>query len=69
MAQRATVRVSREPSRVVVEVGDDGVGGADPEAGTGLRGLRDRAAAIGGQLSIHNGPSGGTLVVAELPCG
>ena len=47
----------------------DGVGGADPDAGSGLRGLRDRAAAIGGTLGVESVAGGGTRVIAELPCG
>ena len=66
-ATHATVRVTRPPGRVVVEVSDDGAGGADPARGTGLRGLRDRAEALGGSLDVHDGPSGGTVVTARLP--
>ena len=51
--------------RVVIE--DDGVGGADPAGGTGLRGLADRVAAIGGSLSIVSPIGGGTRVTAEIP--
>ncbi len=49
-------------------VRDDGVGGADPEAGSGLRGLIDRVAAVGGRLSIESLTGRGTLVAADLPC-
>jgi signal transduction histidine kinase len=52
--------------RLVVE--DDGVGGADP-AGQGLRGIADRAEAAGGRLAVEARPGGGTMVIAELPCG
>lgn len=52
--------------RVVIE--DDGVGGADP-SGTGLRGIADRAEAIGGHLIVRERPGRGTMVIAELPCG
>jgi signal transduction histidine kinase len=52
-----------------VEVTDDGVGGADPERGTGLRGLADRVAAIGGKLSIDSPTGAGTRLVAEIPLG
>lgn len=51
--------------RVVIE--DDGVGGADPDGGSGLRGLADRVAAIGGSLSIVSPIGGGTRVIAEIP--
>ena len=56
----------RENGRVVVEVGDDGVGGADPAQGSGLRGLADRVAALDGTLSSEP-PGGGTAVRAEIP--
>jgi signal transduction histidine kinase len=46
---------------------DDGIGGADPATGSGLRGLADRVAALGGLLEIHSPLGGGTRLVAELP--
>ena len=52
----------------MVEVDDDGRGGADTEARTGLRGLADRVEAIGGRLRIWSPRGGGTRVRAELPC-
>jgi signal transduction histidine kinase len=67
-ATETTVRVSRRDGLVVVEIDDDGVGGADESAGTGLRGLADRVAALDGTLRILSPPGGGTLVTAELPC-
>ena len=51
-----------------VEVSDDGKGGADPRRGSGLVGLRDRVAALGGRMVVASRPGGGTLVRAELPC-
>jgi signal transduction histidine kinase len=51
-----------------VEVADDGVGGADP-AGSGLTGLADRVAALGGTLRVTSPPGAGTSITAELPCG
>ena len=54
---------------VVVEVSDDGVGGADPASGTGLRGLADRVEALNGQLRIWSAAGQGTRVRAEIPCG
>jgi signal transduction histidine kinase len=63
----ATVRVTRPQGQVVVEVTDDGVGGADPTRGTGLRGLRDRVEALGGSLRVDDAPTGGTVVTAHLP--
>jgi signal transduction histidine kinase len=68
-ATQATVRVSRRDGMAVLEVADDGVGGADESAGTGLQGLADRVAALGGTLRILSPPGGGTVVTAELPCG
>jgi signal transduction histidine kinase len=50
-----------------VEVGDDGRGGADPSAGTGLRGLEDRVAALGGRLAVRSPAGGGTQVMAQIP--
>ena len=66
-ASGATVRICREDGRALVEVGDDGVGGADPAAGTGLRGLSDRVEALGGTLSVESPPGGGTRVSVEIP--
>jgi signal transduction histidine kinase len=68
-AGSAVVAVARQDGRVVVEVADDGVGGADPEGGTGLRGLADRVEALDGRLRIWTHPGGGTRVRAEIPCG
>jgi signal transduction histidine kinase len=50
-----------------VEVADDGAGGVCTEAGSGLRGLADRVAAIGGTFRIHSTPGRGTRLIAELP--
>ena len=67
-ASCATVDVSRTNGQVVVEVVDDGVGGADPERGSGLRGLADRVEALGGRLRVWSPSGGGTRVKAEIPC-
>jgi signal transduction histidine kinase len=67
-AAGATVNVVREGGHVVVEVADDGVGGADAEGGSGLRGLADRVEALGGRLRVWSPRGGGTRVRAELPC-
>jgi signal transduction histidine kinase len=67
-AHRASVKVARADGYAVVEVADDGVGGADPAAGSGLRGLADRVAALDGRLEIHSPPGAGTLVRARVPC-
>lgn len=66
-ATRVAIDVRREGRRVVVEIADDGAGGADPTRGTGLRGLSDRIAALGGRLRLDSPPGGGTRVAAEIP--
>jgi signal transduction histidine kinase len=63
----ASVQVSRVDDILLVEVTDDGVGGADPMAGSGLRGLSDRVEAVGGRLDISSSATG-TRVKAEIPC-
>jgi signal transduction histidine kinase len=68
-ATRASVRVSRHNGSAIIEIADDGVGGADETAGTGLQGLADRVAALDGSLRILSPPGAGTVVTAELPCG
>jgi len=68
-ATHARVRVMRENGRVLVEVADDGVGGANPAQGTGLRGLLDRVAAVDGKLEVDSQPGHGTTVRATIPCG
>ena len=66
-ASQAQVTVDRRDGGVLVEVSDDGTGGATLEAGTGLRGLSDRVAALGGRLRLISPVRGGTLLRAELP--
>jgi PAS domain S-box-containing protein len=66
-ASTAAVRVAPNGHRLVVEVSDDGVGGADASGGTGLRGLADRVAALDGGFSVESPPGGGTRVCAEIP--
>jgi signal transduction histidine kinase len=68
-ASHASVQVARENGRVMVEVSDDGIGGADPERGTGLRGLADRLAVIEGRLDVESEQGHGTTVTARIPCG
>ncbi|MET0773390.1 MAG: ATP-binding protein [Candidatus Limnocylindrales bacterium] len=63
----AALRVARVGSTVIVEVTDDGRGGADPRRGSGLRGLRDRVEALGGRLTIDSPLGAGTSLRAELP--
>jgi signal transduction histidine kinase len=67
-AGNASVRVSRRNGVAVIEIADDGVGGADERAGSGLQGLADRVAALDGTLRILSPPGEGTVVTAELPC-
>ncbi|RKN39680.1 sensor histidine kinase [Micromonospora endolithica] len=67
-ASRAQVRLTRERSTLVVEISDDGHGGADPGRGTGLAGLADRVAAANGRLLLASPAGGPTLVRVELPC-
>jgi signal transduction histidine kinase len=66
-AQAAGVRVEHDGAQAVIEVEDDGVGGANPDAGTGLFGLRDRVETLNGRLQIESLPGVGTVVRAELP--
>lgn len=66
-ASSAEVTVRRSGSGIVVTIADDGVGGADPAAGTGLRGLADRVEAAGGRLRVGPQAGGGTVVEAGLP--
>ena len=68
-ADASTVRISavRQNGTLVVEVVDDGRGGADP-TGSGLRGLADRLEAHGGRLTVASATGGGTRVVGEIPC-
>ena len=68
-ATHASVEIARENGRVVVEVADDGIGGADPENGTGLRGLADRLAVLEGRLEVDSETGRGTTVRARIPCG
>ncbi|MFB6726536.1 sensor histidine kinase [Kribbella sp. NPDC056345] len=66
-ASRLAVSVALSGDSVVVQIEDDGRGGADPN-GTGLRGIADRAEAAGGSLTVSARPGGGTRVAGELPC-
>jgi signal transduction histidine kinase len=67
-ATSASVAVCRLDGQVVVEVVDDGAGGADTERGSGLRGLADRVEALGGRLRVWSPSGGGTRLRAEIPC-
>jgi signal transduction histidine kinase len=67
-ATSATVEVARMNGELVVQIVDDGVGGANSEQGTGLRGLADRVEALGGRLQVWTPRGGGTRVRAAMPC-
>ena len=67
-AKDASVTVGRTGESLLVEVVDDGVGGADTERGSGIRGLADRVEALGGRLRVWTPHGGGTRVQAEIPC-
>ena len=67
-ASAATVAVRREGPDAVAEVADDGKGGADAAAGSGLLGLSDRVAALDGRLELESPPGEGTRVRASIPC-
>jgi signal transduction histidine kinase len=67
-AKTVTVRIGEAKGHLEVEIADDGAGGADARRGTGLVGLYDRTAAVGGRLHVESPPGGGTTVRAELPC-
>jgi signal transduction histidine kinase len=63
----AVVRVTREPARLVVEVSDDGPASTVPAPGNGIRGMGERARAVGGTLEVRVRPGGGLVVRAVLP--
>jgi signal transduction histidine kinase len=67
-ASAATVAVSHISDCAIVEVRDDGIGGADLTRGSGLRGLGDRIAALGGELVVESPPGAGATIRASLPC-
>jgi signal transduction histidine kinase len=67
-ATSATISANATDGRLVVEVADDGVGGADPTHGSGLRGLADRVAALDGSIRIESAGGKGTVIRAEIPC-
>jgi len=67
-ASVASVALSRDNGRLLVEVRDDGRGGADPGRGSGLRGLDDRVCALDGTLELVSPPGEGTILRASIPC-
>jgi signal transduction histidine kinase len=67
-ADRAQVRIARTGDRLTVTIADNGVGGADPARGTGLRGLADRVAGVDGSVEVSSPPGGPTIVEVEMTC-
>ena len=68
-AGKVQVAVREDGGRLVLEVADDGVGGADATSGRGLTGMADRVAALGGSLVVDSPPGSGTRIEVSLPCG
>ncbi|MFD5316457.1 histidine kinase [Streptomyces sp. NPDC127098] len=68
-ADHARVRLTRSDDRLLVEVTDDGVGGVDEARGTGVVGIRRRAAALDGSVLVRSPAGGPTEITVELPCG
>jgi signal transduction histidine kinase len=67
-ATRASIRATHAGELLVVEITDDGVGGAAAQNGSGLRGLADRVEALGGRLLVESPTGAGTRIVGEIPC-
>ncbi len=67
-ARQVSVRGVAADGRISIAVTDDGIGGADAGDGSGLRGISDRVATIGGSLRVYSPPGGGTRFEVELPC-
>jgi signal transduction histidine kinase len=68
-ATGARVSIARRGDRLAIDVTDDGRGGADPAAGSGLRGLAERVQSLGGWMQVLSPPGGPTSVLVEMPCG
>jgi len=66
-ATNASVRVKGLPDHMTIEVSDNGVGGADPKSGSGLRGLADRLAVLDGTITVVSPVGGGTKISAQIP--
>ena len=66
-ASKAHIRFIQQPGELIVEISDDGVGGADPSNGSGLIGLIDRLDALGGTLTVYSPPEGGTRLTGRIP--
>lgn len=67
-ASSVAIRAAQMDTHLVVEIVDDGIGGAEPAGGSGLQGLADRVAAVNGQFSVHSPAGEGTRVMARIPC-
>jgi signal transduction histidine kinase len=67
-ATRAWITIADKEGLARIEIGDDGVGGADPSRGSGLAGLADRIGALDGRMRVHSPPGEGTTIIAEIPC-
>ena len=68
-ASGVRVSVAETDGDVLIDIDDDGVGGADPTRGSGIRGLTDRVHALDGQLTLESPPGNGTHLHAAIPCG
>jgi len=68
-ASHGVVSVAPADGRLIIEVSDDGVGGADLQKGSGLQGLADRLDALGGTFTVDSPPGAGTRLTAEIPLG
>jgi PAS domain S-box-containing protein len=66
-ASEVRITVDVDDRWIVLTIRDDGVGGADPSRGSGLIGLHDRVAALGGALAVHSEPGAGTVLTAQIP--
>jgi len=66
-ATEVHVQMACTSGEVIVEIADNGHGGADPAGGSGLRGLADRVEALGGRLAVESSPGSGSVVRAQLP--
>ncbi len=67
-ASRADLRVEVTGADLLIQISDNGVGGAEPSRGTGLSGLRDRVEALGGELEVRSAEGSGTIIEARVPC-
>jgi signal transduction histidine kinase len=67
-AEHASIAIRSERERLLLEIADDGAGGAQASDGSGLQGMADRVEALGGRLRVHSWPGEGTRICVELPC-